>query len=504
MQNRLINLEKSRLVGRSVFVAVLATVVVFGLAVVAAAQDLPEPQPGPQRSIVIPTVKESVLPSGLRIVAVERRANPLVTVKLSFREGAKIEESKAGLADMTMSLFTKGTKTKTATEIASGIEFLGGSLDAGATWTTSDVTLSVPSYNLAKAFSIFADVVNSPVFDQKEIDLYRSQTLDGLNSNLRQPSFLANYVASAYSFAEHPVGGTPKSLESLTREDIVRFREKIVKPEIATLVFVGDVTLAEAERLASGAFGSWKNGGSKEVPDPPYPRGDAPKAMIKRILVVDLPNTGQASVAFAQRIYFGRTQFESSDSKGIAQPRFYVAQVLNAVLGGGYSSRLNQEIRIKRGLSYGANSSFTWRINESNFITRAQTKNESAGEVAELTVAELQRLVQDLVESPEMKARKSVLIGSFGQSLETNAGVAGTLSALYGNHLGYDELNTYVSGIENAAPSAIQNLAAKNLLGGDLIIVGDYSVFGKDVASRFPGIAIKVVKASELDLTQLK
>lgn len=487
--------------------AVLVSAFLVGISVftvTAKAQDLQEPMPGPQRPIVVPKVQEKVLPNGLRIVVVERRNSPLVTVRMSFSAGAEQESLKqAGLADMTVSMLSKGTKARTAPQISSGIEFLGGSLDSGANWVSADVTLGVPSYNLAKAFEIFGDVLNEPVFDQKELELLKSQALDGLSSNLRQPSYLGNFAASVYSFYEHPVSGTPSSIGGINRDDLTQFRKEYFTANRATIVFVGDVTFESAQALTERYFGKWSRG-EKVVPDPPSPMGKKESAVVKRILVIDLPNTGQASVSFVKMIGVGRTSFASSESKGQSSRLFYPAQVLNAVLGGGYSSRLNQEIRIKRGLSYGASSSFAWRVNSTNFSARSQTKNESAAEVAELTVAEVNRLMNSDVADAELKARKAVLTGSFGQALETNSGVASQLSVLYSLGLDFGEMNSYVNSIGGVGSAPVRDYATRLLIGGDLIIVGDYGVFGGDLAKRFPGVQVKVVKASELDLEKLR
>jgi zinc protease len=209
-------------------------------------------------------------------------------------------------------------------------------------------------------------------------------------------------------------------------------------------------------------------------------------------LVIDSPESGQASVTYARRI----------EDLGRSAPRYAAASVLNSVLGGGYSSRLNQEIRIKRGLSYGAGSGFAWRNDRSNFSTRTQTKNESAAEVAELVVAELNKLASGSVAEAELVPRKSVLTGNFGRNLETTAGLAAALGDLYSFGIPASELNSFVSKINAVNDAEIGSFAKANLRSGDIVIVGDYAKFKDDLAKRFPDIKIDVVKAAELDLTK--
>jgi zinc protease len=181
---------------------------------------------------------------------------------------------------------------------------------------------------------------------------------------------------------------------------------------------------------------------------------------------------------------------------------YYPAIVLNSVLGGGYSSRLNLEIRIKRGLSYGAGSGFTWRRNLANFATRTQTKNESAAEVASLVIEELKKLRDTSVASTELVPRKSVLTGNFGRNLETTNGLAGAISDLYSFGIPTSELNSYMTSTNAVTDAQIRDFADANLAGGDMIIVGDYSVFKDDLAKRFPDMKVEVIKADALDLSK--
>ena len=457
------------------------------------AQEQP-PTPSAAKTVIIPAVKEKKLPNGLTVAVVERKNVPLVTIQLLIKSGAGSENlAKAGLADMTATLLTKGTTTRSATQIAEQIEFLGGSISTGAGWNSSFVTINVMADKLDQAMAILADVVLNPSFKQEEIDLLKSQTLDGLAGSLKQPAFLANYVASRYSFGEHPIGGTPQSIEIISREDIIQSRNKYYYPKNSVLIFTGDISASAANLLASKFFRLWKN---PNVTDYPSDSGATTKSsetkIVKRLLVVNLPNSGQASVSYLKHI----------EGVGRKFAEFYPANVLNSVLGGGYSSRLNQEIRIKRGLSYGAGSSFNWRWSESNFGTRTQTKNVSAAEVAELVAAEIKKLTDSNIAATELNPRKLVLNGDFGRDLETTQGLADALADLYSFGLAASELNSYIKSVQSVTDVQIRDFAKQNLLGGDIIIVGDYAIFKDDLAKRFPNMAIEVIKADELDLSK--
>jgi zinc protease len=466
-----------------------------------------EPKPAPPKSVKIPNAKVKKLPNGLKVVVIEKRNLPLLTVQLQIPNGADSEATQdAGLASLTSTLLTKGTKTRSATEIAESMEFLGGSINSGASWNGSNVSIGITSDKINEAFKIFTDVILNPNFDQKEIDLLKTQTLDNLNYSLTQPGSLANFVASKFTFDEHPTGGTPKSIEGIDRKKILEFYQTNFIPENSTLIFTGDISSIQANLLAQKYFGTWKNPKKVYVPGTNIIQTRSPKTreksntVAKRLLVIDLPDSGQASVNFANKITDIGRIFEGQISPLIVNPKYYESIVLNSLFGGGYSSRLNQEVRIKRGLSYGAGSSFNWRINDSNFVARCQTKNESAAEVAELIIYEIERLTTELANNNELNPRKNVLIGDFRRDLETTNGLNYALSDLYLFNLSPNELNKYMDNVRKVTPEQVRDFAKENLKGGDIIIVGDYKIFKDDLAKRFPKAKVEVIKASELDL----
>ena len=452
------------------------------------------PAPSAPRSVSIPAVTEKKLPNGLTIAVVERKSSPLVTMQLLVRAGAGAESAdKAGLADMTADMLTKGTKTRTATQIAEDVEFLGGEINSGAGWNNSTVSITVTSDKVDEALAILADVVLNPKFDQSELDLLKSQDLDGLKFNLKQPSFLANYVASKYSFGEHPAGGTPGSIQSITTAEVSAFHDKYYRSDGSILIFTGDISLAKATAAAERLLGGMKKWGNPEIRAERVAQSVTPDpGLMRRILVIDLPSSGQAAVSY----------YKFLGDVGRNSTSYYPATIMNTVLGGGYSARLNYEIRIKRGLSYGAGSNIAWRRNASNFGTRAQTKNQSAAEVAELMLAEIKRLSDGTVPADELVPRKSTLTGNFGRGLETTGGLAGAVSEIYSFGIPTGALNSFVADVNAVSGAQIRDFASKNILGGDIIIAGDYSVFKDDLAKRFPNVKIDVIKSDDLDLSK--
>lgn len=467
----------------------------FLAGLVSAQNALPTPPPpSAPRPVKIPPVQETTLPNGLRLAVVERKNVPLITATLLVKSGASAEGEKAGLADITASLLLKGTKTRNATQIAEQIEFLGGNINSGANWNASNVSINVTSDKINQAMTVMADTILNPAFAQSEIDLLKTQTLDQLNVALKQPGTLANFVAARYSFGEHSAVGTPESLAKLTRQDVVDFHKSNYSPANSILILVGDISQAKANDLAKELFGKWTDNSSAPKtstagPPPPPPPANQKIPVVSRILVINLPNSGQAAVAYAKQLNMAR--------RGA---NYYPAIVTNSVLGGGYSARLNMEIRIKRGLSYGAGSSFTWREDNANFVTRGQTKNVSAAEVAELTVKEIDGLTTGEIASAELVPRKLALTGGFGRELSTNGALTQRVIELYTFNLKPDVFSSYINDVDKISDASIKGFVLTNLKGGDMIIVGDYKIFADDLKKRFPNQKVEVIPASELDL----
>lgn len=485
---------------RSIFAAFI---VAFASVHAIAQSDLPEP--GPPRPFVVPDVVEAKLPNGLTVATVQRSNVPLVTVRLMIRSGASEESGeKAGLADLTAALMTKRTRTRTADQIAEQMEFLGGSLVSGADWNKTVFTFTVASDKLDAAMAILGDVILNSTLDAKELELIRSQALDTLAADLKEPAFLANYAASRFSFGEHPPGGTPESLKSIRRSDIARFRSVKYRPDNSVLVLVGDVDGKRAKSVGARFLGAWRSaiGRTIKIKGATNTKVDQRDNGNARILVVDLPDSGQSAVTYSRAIRnSGRVvcllPFECESN-----PIFHPASVANSVLGGGYSSRLNQEIRIKRGLSYGAGSGFSWRGSKTNFSTRTQTKDESAAEVARIVVDEISKLGNSDAAEAELAARKLVINGDYSREFETTADLAETVSVVYSFALSTSEMKSFAASINAVTAADVRKFAADYLLNGDIVIAGDYRKFKDDLAKRFPGASVRVIEAARLDLSR--
>ncbi|HEU4617597.1 MAG TPA: pitrilysin family protein [Gammaproteobacteria bacterium] len=447
------------------------------------------PAPGPAPALRVPAPSAYRLDNGLRVVVARRAGAPLVTAQLLVGSGAEVEpDGKAGLADLTATLLTRGAAGMSATEIATAAEALGGSLGSGADWDQSEVGITVTTPKLAAGLALLADVVREPTFAADELERARAEAEDDLRLLLSRPSSLAQLVAGRAVFGSGAYGhsrfGTEDSLERIERADVLQLHRTYYRPDNALLVLAGDVEPDEGRALAERAFGDWPRP-SAELPARP---AGAAAPSTARVLVIDDAGAGQAGVVAAHA--------------GPARdaPDWYVAAVANAVLGGSYSARLNEEIRIKRGLSYGASSRLESLRDAGLWLASAQTKNPSAAEVVDLMLEQFAALAAEPIPTAELEARKATLIGAYARSLETTEGLAGRVAelALYGIDL--EELGRYIDRVQAVTADEVRGFAKERLHAEDarVVVVGDASEF--EAAMKRAHADFVEIPEDELDL----
>ncbi len=448
------------------------------------------PAPSATHEISFPEPKEAKLDNGLRVIMVERPGLPLLAAHLLVRSGSEVDPGNlAGTASMTGSLLTKGTEKRTAPEIANAIESLGGSIESGARWDSSGATVVVMSDKADAALEILSDVVLHPTFKPEEIGRLKNQTLDGLRVALQEPGALARFATARVVFGAgeygHAASGTPETVQAIQRDDIVKLYKTYYRPNNAALILVGNITVEQGKAYAEKYFGAWK-GDQTAIAKP----GDAYAPDMKpRNVVIDMPQAGQAAVTV------GKPAIKRNS------PDYYAGLVTNAALGTGFVSRLNSEIRIKRGLSYGARSAIDARREVGPFVASAQTKNESAAEVAMLLQSELKRLVTEPVQGEELKSRQAVLIGGYARSLETNAGYIAQVAGLATYDLPLDTLGKFIPTISAMTTEDVTAFAKKYFgTPPSLIIVGKAAEFLEALKKNFADVT--VIEQSNLDLNR--
>ncbi|MBC8029600.1 MAG: insulinase family protein [Pyrinomonadaceae bacterium] len=447
------------------------------------------PPPAQPRSVQFPRPVEKTLANGLRVIVIERAGAPLVAGQLIIKNGGEADPAElAGLSNMVADLITKGTEKRSATQIAEAVEALGGSLDSSARWDASRVGVNVISSKIGPALEILADVVRRPTFKEDEIERLRQQTIDDLTVELGEPSAIAAYVAARVVFGDAPYGkplaGTTESITRISRNDIVQFHGRYYRPDNAILVLGGDIKPAKAFRLAEQYLGDWKK---PDTALPSMPAAQLATAAGPRVIVVDKPDAGQAAVLVT------RSGINRRD------PDYFIGIVANSVLSG-YSGRLNQEIRIKRGLSYGAGSSLEARREVGPFSASAQTKNISALEVAELLMREVGRLSSEPVPDIEMTPRKAVVVGNFARNLETASGLVAQVGSLAVYGISFDEINRYIGNVQTITAANLQRFASARLGAKEtnIVIVGNAKDFLPALRKQYA--KVEVIPVAELDL----
>jgi zinc protease len=468
----------------------LAALLLLSFGVSAQTPQATPPPPAPPHSVTFPKPVEQTLPNGLRVIVFERRESPLVSAQLLVKNGGEVDPPElAGLADMTASLLTKGTQSRDATKIAQEIESLGGSLESGARWDSSFATVGVMSDKISPAMEILADVVRRPTFKSEEVERLRQQYLDNITLAMGEPGSIARFVAARVVFGDspygHPLSGTAESLARIAAADIAKMHGRFYRPDNAILLIGGDISSKDGFALATKYFGDWQK------PTTPLPTISAAMKETAskpgRIVVIDKPDAGQAAV------YLARTGIARSN------PDFFGGIVTNSVLSG-YSGRLNQEIRIKRGLSYGAGSTLDARRDVGPFVASAQTKNESGAQVADLLLGEISRLSTSPPVLAELTPRKAVVIGNFSRNLETANGLVNQAASLALHGLSLSEINRYIDNVSAIDTEGVQQFARTRLdpKTSNIIIVGNAKLFLPELQKKYPNV--EVIPVSDLDL----
>jgi len=403
-----------------------------------------------------------VLPNGLVCLFSQQSDLPLVTVDLTVKAGALFDPpGKAGLANLTASLLRYGTRTKNAQQIAEEIDLLGAALTTSAGRDAATVKLTILKKDLPAGLKIFQDVLLQPRFAPMELQAMVQRLKGTLKSQEDEPGIVAERAFRRTLFGDHPYGspaiGTLASLPQISQYDLRTFHRLYYRPNNAILTIVGDLTFEEARALAEEFFAGWEKG--DELPPPPTP---AAKQTQPTLVKIDKDIT-QAN------IILGTISLPRSD------PEFYAFQLMNYILGGGgFTSRLMDNIRENRGLAYNVHSSFEPGLVAGPFDISLETKNASGGEAVAEVLAELTRIRQELVTEAELADAKTYLISSLPMKMDSNAKRAALLGYVEMYGLGLDYPWRYAEIINAVTRDDILQVARKylDLERAVLVVVG--------------------------------
>ena len=411
------------------------------------------PLAGPTTAISVPPVHERQLANGLTLAVVPRPGLPLVTLALVVRAGPEADANgRSGIAAMTTTLLTKGARRQghiaSATQMARQAEALGGQLDSASGWQASTLSMTVTTPHAQAALALLADSLMRPVLAAGELERARIQAIDAMRLSFGSPVEVASMAARHAYWGNTPYGAvpTPDSLRRVTGADVRAFHALWFRPDNTLLVLAGDIDMAQAEAMAQRVLGAWARPRQAVPQLPPRP----PQSRAETLVLVDMPGSGQSAVVVA-------APFTSSAAADRQQLR--VAQVGSAVLGGGYSARLNQELRIRRGLSYGAFSHSESHPAGGMLNAQTQTKHPSAAQALQLMRAEMARLAASVPPAEELAARQASLAGSFARQLQTTGGLAAAVAAQWTQRRPFAELARTIDELMAVTPQQVRDHA---------------------------------------------
>lgn len=416
------------------------------------------------RSIVVDqggtdlNVDRYMLDSGLTVLHVKRDNLPVVRATLLIRSGASREPAKlSGLASLTASLLTEGTKSRNSTEISQEVEFIGASLGASAGADFSTVSLSVLRKDMDKVFELMSDVLLRPTFPRKEIKRKKAQVKGALRQRREDPGYLASVEFNGLVYGEHPYGrkvsGTEKSIDSIGRGDIRDFYRNYYVPNNAILSVVGMISPEELGGLIEKYLSDWA---PAEIPSPKL---TAPRSAKPGLRTIDRDLT-QATILMG---HLGVPRLH---------PDYYSLQVMNYILGGGgFSSRMMDRLRDQLGLTYGVYSSFSSNREAGSFFVNIKTKNNSAAQAMD----EIRKLIEGMraegVTADELSAAKAYLTGSFPRRIDTMGEIASFLANVEYYGLGLDYPAKYAERINAVTLEDVKRVAREHIKEDGLIIV---------------------------------
>ncbi|MDD2903391.1 MAG: pitrilysin family protein [Syntrophales bacterium] len=416
------------------------------------------------------------LPNGLVWLFSEQTGLPLVTFSLLVKAGTLQDpQGKEGLANLTAVLLRSGTKKRAAAQIAAELDFLGARLGASGGDDYAQLSLTVLKKDLAAGLEIFQDVLLNPVFAPQEVTRKVAEIQASLKSDEDEPMVVAARTFNKDLFGAfpygHPIRGTKEGLAAITPKDLVEFHRRYYRPNNAILCVAGDLTLEEARKWVAQILGSWPAG---EIPAPQLP--PVPTLKERKVVLIN-KDISQANIILG--------------NMGISRdnPDFYALQVMNYILGGGgFASRLMENIRVQRGLAYSVGSQFDPGLKPGYFAVSLETKNASAAEAVEQVLAEMKRIREKPVTPEELQDAKSYLIGSFPRKMDSLSKRAWLMgyTELYG--LGLDYPWRYPQLMRDLTPADIQKAAWKYLHPEKflLVVVGKKSEIPSLFGSKAP------------------
>lgn len=400
------------------------------------------PKPLPAKAINIPKPATFALPNGLKVIVVRNTKLPKVSATLTLERGAIFEGEKAGYVDMAGQMMMRGTKKYTKAQLDEEVDLLGGSLNAGS----NSAFASALTTNFEKMFALMAEVALNPNFNAEELEKIRKQTLSGLEQQKEDANSIARNVSGALMYGlKHPYGEvqTIETAKKVTIDDVKKYYSTYWKPNIAYLVFVGDISVEGAKALTTKYFGKWAKG---NVVKPTYAFPTVTQKPI--IALVDRPQSVQSVINIVTPI-----ALKPGEANVIP------ARIMSTVLGGGSNGRLYKNLRETRGFTYGAYSSTSSDKLVGSFRASASVRNAKTDSAVGEFINEFNKIRKAPATEEEVMLVRKEIAGNFSRSLEQAETIADFALTTTVNNLPANYYDNYVKNVEAVTPAVVQQMA---------------------------------------------
>ena len=450
------------------------------------------PPPGQPRAFEFPNAAEKTLANGLRVFVVTDHSEPAVAARLLIMSAGSIKDpaNQPGIAGMTANMLTQGTEKRSAKDIADAIDFVGGSLNAMSGKDATTVVLDVVKKDLGLGLDLMSDVVLHPAFSAEELERQRQQLLSNLTVQYSDPEYLASVIFSRAVYGPSPYGlpgdGTPDTAKKLNRDDLAKFHDANYAPDQALLAFAGDVTPDEAFAAAEKYFGAWQTQNASANAAPPMPSAISGQ----HIWLIDKPDAVQT------QIRVGKLGIRRND------PDYIPVEVMNRIFGGGYNSLLNTEVRVKKGLTYGAYSQFSPHLYSGAFLVGTYTRTEATVEATRLVIDLLSQMSKDQANQEQLNFARDYLAGVYPIQSETAEQVSDRVLTAAAYDLPVDYNRTYPDKIRAVTLDQVNAMAKRYLATDDLdiVLVGNVSNFRDGIKKAFPGAKYEEISFDQVDV----
>ncbi len=442
----------------------------------ARAQMVQPPPPSALRPYVFPAVEQFQLDNGLKVILVQKHTLPVVEGRLIIDAGAMREPAaKSGLASLTGRLLSEGTGTMTGADIARAMDALGAQYSTGAGFSTSFADVVALKNVFPQAMELAAKTIIAPSLPASEFNRVKNQAIASYQqahartAGLAADAFIRAAFDSTAPFSR-PASGNLTTIGALTRDDVVNWHRTMFAPSAATLLLVGDISPAEARSIAQQAFGGWTatRAALPAVVNPVRPSTGT------RVILVDRPGSVQSSIVV------GQAGFRATD------PDYISMVALNHVFGGGFSSRMNMNLREKHGYTYGAFSGLDLRPGAGAFRANSEVRTNATDSALVEAIGEYRRITSDAVPAGELQGMVNNLVSGFPNSVQSVQGLSASLQNLIVWGLPLDFYTTYRERLSAVTPDDVKRVAASKLTPDNVIVVvaGDLSKIEAPIRAR--------------------